>query len=214
MTSVGRGHSIISMSEREKSFKEQLAYEYGRALAFDPERQEFIIGNGSNISVAIHIGVAEDAFDLHYIDEIPYSLVETGADYYLVTCGFNIVVLPALKRYIAGLSEQEWERLRIQVGDVIEGAVQVLKPEMRDIPRVSKGAMGIDVAWSGEGNFILRTLGNCACLGPEMYHTSYGENTPDFPQEYGLHNADSPWQRLSLYAGIGALAWFAQNSRS
>ncbi|TSC89399.1 MAG: hypothetical protein G01um10145_556 [Microgenomates group bacterium Gr01-1014_5] len=68
------------------------------------------------------------------------------------------------------------------------------------------------------GTFILNTVGSCACLGPNPYPTfmAYRDSPVSvyddlsLPVEMVLHNADYPYQSLSLYAGAGTIAHFAR----
>lgn len=178
---------------------------FGRAISFNPKTRTFEISNSENSS---HIPLSEmDDIGKLYISA-EHGLKRDG-EYFLALRGFRISVLPNLRRYVAGLNEEEWEALREEVCSVMSS---ISSPDSRN-SRISKrdlGFVGIRAQRLDSGLFILQTIGNCACLGPEM-NRSHRHNL-NLSQDFGLHNVDTVKQHLSLLAGIGTLAWFAKES--
>lgn len=201
------------MLERTISREEQFIRKFGRVFVFDPERMLFIVGNGdSRITMPILQGLTStldigDFFGLPESD-IPLGLAQREQEYFLVLKGFDLIVMPALKKYLESLNWEEWKNLQENVLDVIAKVMEGLTTIKAS--RDDGGFRGLSVRLMEGGNFNLTTIGDCACMGPQMHRTRSEENTSDFPQVYDLHNADMPWQRLCLYAGLGAMAWYAE----
>lgn len=129
-------------------------------------------------------------------------------EYFLLLKGFDVMVMPPLRRQIDGLNDDEWRSLRRRVISVM-GKVykQLTGQRAREDP---VGNMGMNATRMKTGLFVLQTVGNCACLGPARDRESPSEKGVDFPLEFVLHNTDTPEQMLCLYAGMGALAWWAE----
>jgi hypothetical protein len=68
------------------------------------------------------------------------------------------------------------------------------------------GAYGFDACRFRQGQAMLSVLGNCACLGPDMYGLIREDQWKLKFVEYDLHNIEYPAQMISLFAGLGYIA--------
>jgi hypothetical protein len=206
----------MAKTERFDQLERMQYFEYGRTFVFDPINKMFIVGNGDgkNKFLNLYRKDWEGATATHYSDffkvsekEVPLGVKERDQEYYIIISGFDIHVMPGLRKYVESLNDQEWREVRNLIEEVM---VDVLENSGIKARRDVGGFMGIRVSTMRNGNVGLYTIGNCACLGPEMYRTREDRSSSDFPQVYGEHNWDVPWQGLSLMAGLGTLAWIAE----
>lgn len=197
------------MVDQERFHDEMLTCEYGRALFYNPERQEFIVGT-ADCTYTFPIADCEDIETLG--KTYPNGLEKSDDGYYLVMRGFDLVALSPLRKYVESLNDDEWKNLRLRVGEVIEKVFLQISPGRR-MRKFEGGFVGIEVYRLDNGRFGLQTMGNCACLGFDGSEPNHGRSSTDYSKILRLHNTDTSAQRLSLYAGIGALAWFATNGK-
>lgn len=76
------------------------------------------------------------------------------------------------------------------------------------------GHMGFAAGLREDGGIHLQVLGNCACMGPDPQALFIDNRFEHGYAQYDLHNADSQMQRASLYAGLGHLAFSAEDRQS
>lgn len=183
---------------------------YVREFYYDPARRLFVVGDEDE-SMSFALSEIKDSFDLNS-ETLSLQKDLYHFDGRLIGLGpfGHVVEYPEMRKWIAGMTDIGRRELEKKVKNEIRKAWNVLNPKLS---LTKKGAERfIDAAIFDDGTFILNTFGNCACLGrtPDLWtgaREMFSESNLDTLVGNALHNADTPAQRLSLYAGVGSLAW-------
>ncbi|MEX0934436.1 MAG: hypothetical protein WDZ42_01405 [Candidatus Saccharimonadales bacterium] len=197
--------SIPEEQEQLQTQREKLIVEYFQPFYYDSSNQQFVVG------------VDEEKVDLDSLGDRPFSLVDITEDTAdvvkleapLLLNGFgNLVVRPKLKSFLIEISRdpEKREKLETDTRKVMIDTYKRFRPTDQIVDSEAIDHMSFRAQVSSDGRFILTTLGNCACLGPE------GSRLDIFNMydEYTFHNIDTPFQAVSLYAGAGYLAKVAK----
>lgn len=186
-----------------------------KTFLYNPETQEFII-NGISIK-------ARDLSDIEELNPItsPSGQTEFPADTPMVIGDYThcLIGLPYFRLWLSQRGENP------EIKKIVEQSMKEIM-KMSDFPSIKTRAprgrsflsYNLEINISGSGIFKLITLGNCACLGYDLDpFINYGDEytytvltNVELPNGYTLHNADTSFRRLSLYAGAGTLAWLSQ----
>lgn len=187
---------------------------------FDPERMVFIVGSAES-QILLYPKDMEDFWDIpRKAHKLPTDNNPATAET-LVMLPFGPFIQmgssrPILQEIFRNPKEAKdfKGRIRKTVRDVYRQAAPNI-PLPRDAKRPDPWSFGMSLF--EDGKFIVRTLGDCACLGPEepaMYVNlppgRYSSDDLSFPVQLGLHNADTRAQRLSLIAGAGTVGWITK----
>ena len=199
-----------------------------RSFYLDPKKQEFIVGN-SNTSQIIKLSDVNDIFEIERQSwQVEADIGIDTLEMLLITPMGSLVVMPPLRKWLNNLSSREKGEVSRKAEDAIVSTYKAINPRIK----ISKyqlhhyDAHAISVFIYDHGIFTVQTLGEYAVLGmnsqlqlpainyrdPKLREA--GESDISLPAEYSLHNADLPEQRLSLYAGIGTIAWLAKTASS
>jgi hypothetical protein len=179
-------------------------------FGYDPERKSFAIGT-EQVSLAdfsAHHAAGHEPSD----EEGAKRLIDEA---YLTLSIFDTpCIMPRLTSWMKSLKTEQSQQLTDDVTDVLIDTYA----EVGDAPRskLLKGShWGFGMSWLREAQPNLVVLGDCACLGVDLYGNMFPEHDwPDGFAELTLHNVDWPAQKTSLYAGIGSLAYFAEQAQA
>lgn len=188
---------------------------------YNPESGQFIIGFPGSLKL-IELQQLQDIWDF---DRETGELVTTQDPFTpetLVSISYGPLVQMSYGRKILQeiiSSSKQKQELSATIRKIIKDVYHLLEPTVV-LPEDRSGLSHFDfgVTLFDEGTFTLRTFGDCACFGPvspAMYVSlpagEYRSENVSFPVELGLHNTFSRAQRLSLYAGAGAIGWLTKN---
>lgn len=188
---------------------------------FDPERMVFVFGfEGSEEILAPER--MNDIWDLS--GKKPYDPVETDlntSETLVSTIYGPLIAMPSARKALAELKKDPIKTKAVgeEVLRVIRDVFHAADPKI-PIPRSRKQdyyPTTMAVILSKDATFKVRTLGNCACLGPSATPMSIdlpiGSRISEdmlLPLELELHNVTSRAQRLSLFAGAGTIGWMTK----
>ena len=196
----------------------------GVPFQFDPNAFQFVLGTG-DITQRFDPTDLTDVFAFNQSVFKALKPVSVDSEEYLyMIITTSLIQMPAFRRELAQLVKDQEERARImrQVKTVIRNVYKKVSPST-SLPRISptervKTSFEIGAGANSDGLFRIQTLGNCACLerNPDGYGVFVPQSYPStsdlsIPLVYNLHNVDNDAERISLYAGAGALAYLVTN---
>lgn len=95
--------------------------------------------------------------------------------------------------------------------EVFKDIITIMTTVYQDLSEDAQSGFGAKLIQEG---VCLHVPGTCACLGPDPSGKMIKGQFEYGFAEYGLHNADTRIQRVSLYAGLGHLAFLADGTPS
>jgi hypothetical protein len=187
-----------------------------RNFSYDPNLREFVIGGGSS-TMNIPLSEAEDVSELNNRSKMLGSDA-VSSDKHVLGLGITmngptIILFPRLRRYLASLTFGEQNKIYDQVAQAMHTAFYSVG--QKEVPEFSPGNFITRPFPLARGAFWLKASGNATTLSPASYSlTTFGKDAGenlDVPLVTEFHNADTRFQRLSLYAGAGTYAWLMQH---
>lgn len=195
---------------------------------FDPENGMFIVRSatsGSRFQASPESDLIRDIWDLKVTrttkEEIVCNYPITPEPLLIMPLTGTLIVSPSLRTWFKDSDPKRVTEVFESTREVIEKiCFKLMKTQGFSLSRRVVTRFINNYAtkkYSGE-TFILNTVGSCACLGPNpnptfidyKYSSVSVYDDLSLPVEMVLHNADNPYQRLSLYAGAGTIAHFAR----
>lgn len=186
---------------------------------FDPESMEFIFGF-SGAEEHLSTKDMEDVWDIGSKISNKTKDISPNAPETLVIPSFpSPIVMASARKPLFEIANEEKvnEEISQRVRDVLRAVYHEAASDIR-LPRPSnrQDLWSFGVNFSQNGEFTVRTFGNCACMGPNPHPTfldvESGSSSKNIslPFELGFHNADSRAQRLSLLAGAGTIGFITK----
>jgi hypothetical protein len=194
------------MTERDEAVESEFLYLPNvRNFSYDPIEQRFVIRNPGYLGLFELSGIPN-------VEELDSATFEGGRDVVSLEAHImgldqygRVITFPPLRRWIAGMNDQEQREVGEKVKDAMHRSLQTLFPTNTSRER---GFTDYMATFNPDGSFRLQTPGRCACLGVHNYDRG---RAPSTPHAYSFHNIDHPSQGLILYAGAGTIAWIMVN---
>lgn len=195
---------------------------------FDPKSWMFIVRSatsGSRFQASPASVLVRDIWDLKVTvptkEEIQLNHPITPEPLVIMPLTGTLVIFPTLRAWFKNSDPKKVAEVFIKTEEVIERVCfELMKMQDFSLSRrvVSRFIKNYATKKSFGETFILNTVGSCACLGPNpnptfidyKYSSVSVYDDLSLPVEMQLHNAEQPYQRLSLYAGAGTIAHFAR----
>lgn len=189
------------MSERFDHKLDLLAKYPPIPFSYDADSQAFTVGEAvvQLEDFAAYGGITMNPLSL---DEVREMISESKM---ALDCFDNILQFSSTYNWLRSLDSAGLNQVSGQVTDAMIDAFGTLQPNSGTLEKGSHWGFGMGFIRPGHPTF--NVLGDCACLGVNLYGNMFDQH--DFADgfaEYGLHNIDWPAQKVSLYAGAGALA--------
>ncbi len=196
----------------------------GVPFYFDPKSMQFLIGSGDKEKRLDPLAFEDQSSVIRLLaDHI--GPVDKDSDKFLyMIISRSLVQLPSFRRELALLTADpsRFTETMSQVETIMRKVYKKINPSA-ELPRLlrpgrPRGPMVFSSQANTNGMFRVQTFGNCACL--ERDPGAYGVFVPQLyppstdltiPLVYNTHNADFKAERVSLYAGAGALAYLVKN---
>jgi hypothetical protein len=198
------------MSERRERAVLLFSHALPPIFGYDPEQKNFLVG-GEWVSLGDFPEHNPEAFEP--ADEASAARLVDEA--HMILSVFDTpCAMPKLSTWLNNLGAKQARQLSEDVTEVLIDAYA----EVGDAPRnrLLKGDLwGFTMSWQRRGQPTVSVLGNCACAGIDLEgnffkQKDWGEGFAEFT----LHNVDWQAQRTSLYAGMGSLAYFAEQAQA